>query len=551
MKILNVRKKLFILGVIFIFSVSLQAEIVIVYLKGKVLVRSLNRIWEKAHINQKLSPGDYIRTKRKSYAEVSINKGKLIRLKPLTTIQIGKSHYSSVNLKKVYLKNGTLLSKVVKGNHFYVLTPNAIISVIGTEFETEYSASNNTTKVVTYQGTVEVLNINNPDKKIKVAEGYQTQIVEDTPPSQPKNINKSQQTNIKIIDVLTAKNLLTESSHRIETKTIKEGIELTANVDVILNINNQFEVAMPAGTSLKVVKQNDTLNLTALKVDKTSISVKHAEIYTALSESASTNLKVTENEAYEIENVSETEKLILKSENHMIVLLPKQKLRIKQEEGVRIKNLTPTEATIQSLTINTPNATIKLDNDIEILSKVEDNSLEVKNIGQIGDAVIKYSPDTIATLFAGNGVKIEEKDNFLTITTDPANINDVSLNVMGMSMISPSQSSIQINTANIMNNILNFKIVSEKGVKIPVSKTETVKVSGTTELKAEVKTEEVKLFNIKGDVTLHSSDGITIRIDDSISIPLTYPCFTSDHELIYQSPYEETLTPTSSSQLTK
>jgi hypothetical protein len=87
-----------------------------------------------------VSPGTRIRTGKKGRAEVELDDGSRLRVKPRSSLMLSKLKRHKKKKTSVLLFFGQLWSKVTKtvssGNKYEVNTPNAVCGVRGTEFTT-------------------------------------------------------------------------------------------------------------------------------------------------------------------------------------------------------------------------------------------------------------------------------------------------------------------------------------------------------------------------------------------------------------------------------
>jgi hypothetical protein len=143
--------------------------------------------WYRADDGIVLESGIRVKTAPDAHALLTFFEGSSIKLEPGTDIEIQRLEYVEGQSTDIILKQwvGTTWSRVVKqldpGVHYEILTPSAIALVRGTLFETEVSATGDTT-VRTVQGMVSVSAQN---EEVYLAAGLQTSVQYGEAPSAP------------------------------------------------------------------------------------------------------------------------------------------------------------------------------------------------------------------------------------------------------------------------------------------------------------------------------------------------------------------------------
>jgi hypothetical protein len=149
---------------------------------------------------------DKLQTLAKSYLTVTLHGGSQLRLAELSTMVIDDAAADARSNTTISLMLGHLRAVVhtaVGGPpHFELHTPNAIVGVRGTEFQTAYIDGKpcpgfptclHYTEVGVYKGVVEVRNPTNPTAPpVRVTEGYETTVPCDLAPSSAAPLGMSE-----------------------------------------------------------------------------------------------------------------------------------------------------------------------------------------------------------------------------------------------------------------------------------------------------------------------------------------------------------------------
>lgn len=129
--------------------------------KGKVTYKEKGKDkFSKARINKKVCQGDLVKTEADSRAKIKMADDNEINISPKTELLIETYQ----NGKKAVLNviNGKVRSNVKKkyndtnASHYRVKTKSAVAGVRGTEFLASFNTSTNQSKVVTFEGEVNV-----------------------------------------------------------------------------------------------------------------------------------------------------------------------------------------------------------------------------------------------------------------------------------------------------------------------------------------------------------------------------------------------------------
>lgn len=160
-------KTLFI-AILFAFafkSFASSTHGVLMVVKGDVtVVTSKDQKSVKAKIGTKIFPGDTIETKKDARAKLVMVDKNIINISPDSKFQLEKYEYNEKENKKgailnvIYGKVRATVTQKYDGeeNKFQVKTKSSVAGVRGTDFMVSFSQTTNTSKVVTFEGRVEV-----------------------------------------------------------------------------------------------------------------------------------------------------------------------------------------------------------------------------------------------------------------------------------------------------------------------------------------------------------------------------------------------------------
>ncbi len=181
------------------------------YVEGKVdVLRGGSPPAIAAKVPDNVFPGDIIRTKSNSKAELIMKDNTVLRIGQRSRIDISeylsdeKNYKSSIKLqrgqvKAVVDKNvSRRISLSPDANRFEIQTPNAVAGVRGTEFFVAYEQ--NTTTVLLKEGEVCVYNIKSPDHIVCLPPSYIVTITGALIPQQPR---KATETEMRIFETAT------------------------------------------------------------------------------------------------------------------------------------------------------------------------------------------------------------------------------------------------------------------------------------------------------------------------------------------------------------
>jgi len=162
-------KKLMIIASLLIVAISVsafsslqpQAVAKISFPLGNVLVlKKGEKKMQKAGFNQKLYPGDKIRTQKQARCEIKYNDGSIIRIDQQSIYTIVKVEIKSQEKKvESSLSIGSLwanIKKLVnKADNWLLRSPSAVVAVRGTVYRMD-ATDDKSTKVLVYDGSVSV-----------------------------------------------------------------------------------------------------------------------------------------------------------------------------------------------------------------------------------------------------------------------------------------------------------------------------------------------------------------------------------------------------------
>jgi hypothetical protein len=110
-------------------------------------------------LKEEVDWNDLLRTDRAGRARLSLRDGSILSLGSYSELKVVE-HDPAGQQTLVQLNFGKVRSRVVSinesGGRFEVRTPLAVISVLGTDFFTQYDAPSNTFRVICYSGSVKI-----------------------------------------------------------------------------------------------------------------------------------------------------------------------------------------------------------------------------------------------------------------------------------------------------------------------------------------------------------------------------------------------------------
>jgi hypothetical protein len=155
---------LFLTCLLLPFSAKAEVYGIMTVVKGDVEVIAKDQKTIKARIGQKVFPGDAIIAKKDSRAKIEMLDKNIINISPDSKFVFQKYEYNPDQNKKgallnvIYGKIRTTVNQKYDGeqNKFQVTTKTSVAGVRGTDFTVSFNETTNTSKVVTFSGTVEV-----------------------------------------------------------------------------------------------------------------------------------------------------------------------------------------------------------------------------------------------------------------------------------------------------------------------------------------------------------------------------------------------------------
>ena len=141
------------------------SQAVISFYSGTAMIKSGSTALRPVKIQERVQDGDVIETGDKSSVIVQVGDELIVRFEENTTVVV--KSIKDLSKREISLEKGKVLSKVSKlkkGNEYFVKTPTAVASVRGTEFLTDYE--NGTTTVAVGKGKVSVVKTQTSEEKL-------------------------------------------------------------------------------------------------------------------------------------------------------------------------------------------------------------------------------------------------------------------------------------------------------------------------------------------------------------------------------------------------
>lgn len=197
--------------------------------KNKVEVKRSNTIeWIKLKVRDYLYEGDFIRSGKKSQADISFISGVSISVKENTEMEIKLTGIEDKGRDtKIELFRGKIFNRVRKLSSLHIQTPQAVASVRGTGFGVEVS---DFTHIYVLAGIVDVWNDHG---KVELNEGMETTVESGKPPEQPTQMSEDDRQDKK--------------DESIEEKSLK------------LSIQGELVVGKPIKMKLSVIDNNGNI----------------------------------------------------------------------------------------------------------------------------------------------------------------------------------------------------------------------------------------------------------------------------------------------------
>ena len=163
----------------------------VTFIKGVVSIKLTGaEEWQKLHLNDKITQGNWIRTNEQGTIEISFENHFSILLRPNTTVEITAARKKSAIylMYKLFLDIGKTISRIKqstgKETRFEIQTPSAVAAARGTEFRAGVD-SDITTRLEVLAGKV---NVQAAKKEVEVKAGEGTAVEKDKPPAIPKKL---------------------------------------------------------------------------------------------------------------------------------------------------------------------------------------------------------------------------------------------------------------------------------------------------------------------------------------------------------------------------
>ena len=190
MAVFGTKIKFFILIFPFLFG-NLSGQIInknaiaaATVVKGKVWIKPESSPQRLLKIGEQIFPGDTVFTSDSGYAEITFLHGKrIIKLQSNSEIIFQMKQVKKALLPRVIMKIGKIWMKIFgSGTDTEIETPNAVVSVKGTEFLLIFSPKTGT-QLFVLEGIVE---LSNEFGKVLVPQKQQSKVENDSPPIAPK-----------------------------------------------------------------------------------------------------------------------------------------------------------------------------------------------------------------------------------------------------------------------------------------------------------------------------------------------------------------------------
>lgn len=147
-----------------------QERGIVTYVEGQAKKSKINdERWQSAYKDTQVVSGDRVRTFRQSRAELELAKLDMIRMAPLTTIDIVKLYEETRQEQResqVKVQQGDIWANISKDSDtrkFQISTPVAAMAITGTVLRT-HVAADSSSELKVYRGEVIVSNAPEPEK---------------------------------------------------------------------------------------------------------------------------------------------------------------------------------------------------------------------------------------------------------------------------------------------------------------------------------------------------------------------------------------------------
>lgn len=179
-----------------------------------------------ATVGKTVAPGDIIRTKSQSKAELKFDDATTLKIAESSRVEIkeygienGKRRDATISLERGSIR--VVVAKSAGNNDFKIITPNASGSVKGTDLFVSYLKS--ATSILVVNGKFSVANPASPDKVIVVTSGNTTLISADEPPQSPRVYLALEKNRYETETAVTPQKIEAASRKESGTKAAAEG----------------------------------------------------------------------------------------------------------------------------------------------------------------------------------------------------------------------------------------------------------------------------------------------------------------------------------------
>ncbi len=196
--------------------------------------------WKPAYAGAILAPGDKIRSKEDSWAEITFEEKHVVKLGVNSLLVIKKAGIQ----KELNLIKGKLISKVRKlsrNESFKVRTPQAVAAVRGTYFTVIVGEIGEDTQIIVHKGSVLSRELITGEEVI-VPAGKFTIIIKDKAPTKPDKI-ENLRNRIKVLrKKITRKKEKKEKAKDVEKKKVEKEAETGIEEDIVIEEEPEAEV---------------------------------------------------------------------------------------------------------------------------------------------------------------------------------------------------------------------------------------------------------------------------------------------------------------------
>ncbi len=267
-----------------------SADAVVSFFSGTATIQTANALPRPVKIQDIVKDGDVIETGDKSSVIVQVGNELIVRFEANTKVVVAS--ITNIAKREINLDKGKVLSnvsKLKKGNDYFVKTPTAVASVRGTEFLTDYS--NGKTVVAVGKGSVSV--VKSDTKEEKLADPGKSVVVSEK--IEMRNVNQVETLELKKLEATPAvkdiEKMTTEDLNKKYEDTIKSDEEINKEIeklsgmsyeemktkyqriDVITMYNGRVikGVIMSRGAFLQILTPSGVVTVQAKDVQRTGV----------------------------------------------------------------------------------------------------------------------------------------------------------------------------------------------------------------------------------------------------------------------------------------